>query len=91
MNDLSNWFLTHANHAPWLSFGLVILAGCNLPISIDLVFLLSAVVAATILPEKIFHIYFALYAGCCISAMISYWIGRTLGKNSSKSNSSPKS
>ena len=65
---------------PWVSFTLVILAGLNFPVSIDLVIILSSVLAATTIPEKTFHIYAAIFTGCYLSAMISYWFGRILGE-----------
>jgi membrane-associated protein len=80
VNALTDWFLAHPAYAPWISFSLVILAGLNFPISIDLVMILSSFLAATIIPEKTFHIYIALFLGCYLSAMFSYWFGRILGE-----------
>lgn len=65
--------------APWMLFGLVLLAGVNFPISIDLLLIASAVISATVFPEKVGIFFAAFTFGCICSAWIAYWIGRKLG------------
>lgn len=62
--------------APWLVFCLVLLAGLNFPISIDILVTLIAIVSANYLPEKTFLFFFLFTLGCIFSAWISYSLGR---------------
>jgi len=79
MSWLIEWILHHANIAHWLVFFSILLAGINLPISADLIILVSAFLAASVIPEKTWHLFFAVYFGCYFSAWIAYWIGRIAG------------
>lgn len=69
----------HANSAHWILLIGAILAGLNIPISIDLLMIIGATLAATVIPEHFFHIYFSLFIGCALSAWLAYWLGRTVG------------
>lgn len=80
MNGIENWLFQHADHAHWIAFFAVLLAGMNIPISIDLVLIICAYIAATILPDHAVHLFFAILIGCCLSAWIAYWMGRTVGR-----------
>ena len=66
----------NAMHAHWVFFGLLMLAGFNLPISEDLVVLSSAVVAATVVPQNTYKLFAFVFFGCYLSDWLSYWIGR---------------
>ncbi len=80
MTFITNWFLEYSNIAHWVCFGAILLAGLNLPVSIDIIMVTAAVLAATTLPEKTFHFFFALLIGSYFSAWLSYWFGRILGQ-----------
>ena len=67
-----------AQYVHLISFGLLFLAGFSLPISEDLVIILSASIAATIVPEKTAYIFIGCFAGAYISDVIAYLIGRYL-------------
>ncbi len=69
----------HAPHAHWYLFSAAILAGFNFPFCIDLLMLLSALLAATLVPEHTFLLYFGMMISCYLSAMCAYWVGRLLG------------
>ncbi len=69
----------HAHHAHWFIFGGALLAGLNVPLSIDLLMIASAIIAATMIPEHTVHLFLAIWLGCLFSAWISYWVGRTVG------------
>jgi membrane-associated protein len=69
----------HAPNAHWYVFVAIILAGFNIPISADVLILLSAFIAATIVPEHTWHLFFAVLFGCYFSAMCAYWVGRLGG------------
>lgn len=76
---MENWLLffqSHADKAHWAIFVGALLAGFNIPISIDLLMVASAVLAATIIPSHLFHLYGAIFLGCLFSAWISFWVGR---------------
>ncbi len=80
MGSIQSFIIEHANHAHWYFFGAVLLAGFNVPISIDIVMLLGALLAATIIPENMWIIFISLSVGCYLSAWIAYWMGRLLGR-----------
>ena len=69
----------HAVHAHWFLFGASLLAGMNIPISIDLLMIIGAILAATTFGASVPKLFFALYLGCAISAWIAYWMGKKLG------------
>ncbi len=79
MEGILEFIQLHAHKAHWIVFIGAILAALHIPISIDLLMLISATLAATIIPEKVLHLYVGITAGCLLSAWLSYWIGRTLG------------
>jgi membrane-associated protein len=80
MDSFINWISQHAHQAHWFIFAAVLLAGFNIPISVDILIIASAVLAATIVPEHTLHLYLAIFSGCYLSAGIAYWIGRLAGK-----------
>lgn len=69
----------HAHHAHWYIFFAIILAGLNIPFSIDLLILISAFLAAAIIPEHTVHLFLSCVLGCWFSASVAYWVGRLLG------------
>lgn len=79
MDQLTEFILANRFYAPWLTFFLILLAGLNIPISIDVLLVLSAFLAATIIPEYTFTLYLTVLLGCCFSAWIAYWVGRIFG------------
>src|SRR3990172_3328356 len=80
MDAINTFILEHAHNAHWFIFGAILLAGLNIPLSIDLLVLASALLAATIAPEKMWTLYITITLGCYLSAWISYWVGRLLGR-----------
>jgi len=80
MDQLIEFIVNHSSYAPWMTFVLILLAGFNLPISIDVVMVLSAFLAATTIPEYTFSLYLSLLFGCYFSAWIAYWMGRKVGR-----------
>lgn len=65
--------------APFIIFGLLFLAGFNIPVSEDLMLFTSAILAAKN-PEYTWQLFGAVFAGAYISDMICYgFIGRYLG------------
>lgn len=79
MNFFVQFLSEHASHAHWFIFLGLLLAGCNIPISIDLLVIISALIASQFLPENLWLLYGTLFVGCSLSAWISYCLGKTLG------------
>ena len=79
MDQIIQFIVENSRYAPWMTMGLVLLAGFNIPISIDVVMVLSAFLAATTIPEHTFTLYLSLLVGCYFSAWIAYWVGRKIG------------
>ncbi|NGX59097.1 MAG: Inner membrane protein [Chlamydiae bacterium] len=79
MQSFITFIQNNAHIAHWALFGAALLAGMNIPISIDLLMIIGATLAATIIPEHLYQLYFSLLIGCALSAWISYWIGRMIG------------
>ena len=64
--------------APWVIFGLLLLAGFNIPVSEDGMLLISALLAFKN-PNHLMPLFFGVYAGAYCSDLICYTLGRTLG------------
>jgi membrane-associated protein len=79
METIMTFITEHAHHAHWFVFFAIILAGLNIPISIDLILLMSAFLAAVIIPEHTVYLFLSCILGCWFSACAAYWVGRLLG------------
>jgi membrane protein DedA with SNARE-associated domain len=79
MATIIQFIFEHAHLAHWLIFGALMLAGINVPISEDLMIIISAVLAATVVPENIYILFTAVFLGCYLSDWVCYWIGRKFG------------
>jgi membrane protein DedA with SNARE-associated domain len=79
MNTLIEWISSHAEQAHWFIFGALLLAGINIPISADLLIIVAAFLAATVIPEHALHLFLAVFVGCYFSAWAAYWLGRLIG------------
>lgn len=79
METFISWLMQYADVAHWFIFGALILAGFNLPLSADLIIILSAFLGAAIVPEHLLYLYGAVVLGCIFSAWCAYWVGRLLG------------
>lgn len=76
MTYISQLLFDFAPHVHYISFALLVLAGFNFPISEDIIFIISASIAATIIPEHTFKIAAACVLGAYTSDIISYCLGR---------------
>lgn len=79
MDSIIEFVIQNAHHAHWFIFGSIILAGMNLPISTDVLIIVSAVLAATVVPENTLQLFLGVFFGCTFSAWLAYWIGRAIG------------
>lgn len=85
MEHLTSLITQHAQNAHWYIFVAIILAGFNIPFSADILILLAAVLAATLVPENTWILFSSILIGCYLSAMCAYWLGRLLGSTFIKS------
>lgn len=70
----------NAANAPYIIFGLLLLAGFNIPVSEDIMLFTSALLAAKN-PDLLYPLFFAVFAGAFISDVICYaFMGRYLGE-----------
>ncbi len=76
MAYISQLLFDFAPHVHYFSFILLVLAGFNFPISEDIIFIISASIAATIIPEHTFKIAAGCVLGAYTSDIISYCLGR---------------
>ena len=79
MEPIVNFIVENSQYAHWMVFTLILLAGLNLPISIDVVMVLTAFLAATLIPEYTPFLFVSILLGTYFSAMICYWVGRKVG------------
>lgn len=80
MDSLIEWISAHAAYAHVFLFLLILLAGANIPISVDILIGFAAFLAVRIIPHQLWYIYLAILLGCYFSAWIGYWIGRIFGQ-----------
>ena len=80
METIIQFIFDHAQHAHWIVFGALMLAGLNVPISEDAMIIMSALLAATVVPENTVELFLGVFLGCYLSDWVSYWLGRTLGR-----------
>ena len=80
MEELLQYIYQNAEHAHWIIFGLLILAGFNVPVSEDLMLITGGVIASTMYPENTAIIFACIFAGAYVSDWIAYWLGRLLGR-----------
>jgi len=79
MEGLIEFITQHAAYAHWFIFIGLLLAGCNIPVCIDAVMILSAVLAASFVPENKYLLFGSVLFGCTFSAWIAYGLGRVVG------------
>lgn len=76
---ITSFLFEHAPFAHYYFFGLLMLAGINVPISEDLLMILGGVISATMVPQNTMKIFIALFLGAYISDWVAYGIGRVIG------------
>ena len=76
MNYLISILYDLAPYIHFVSFGLLLLAGLNLPVSEDLIFIISASIAATLARENTVYILIACVSGALLSDIMAFLIGK---------------
>ncbi|WP_239650114.1 DedA family protein [Methylocucumis oryzae] len=79
MTEIIALIENHIEYAPWIIFGLLLLAGFNFPISEDGMLFVAATLASRT-PEHLLYLFGAVYAGAYASDLICYGLGRVLGE-----------
>ncbi|MGE3954808.1 MAG: DedA family protein [Parachlamydiales bacterium] len=78
-----DWFITfittNAPYAHWFLFGALMLAGLNVPISEDLMLIISGVLASAFVPENLPYLFAAVFLGSYLSDFVAYWLGYRFG------------
>lgn len=78
METLFLFLNQHIQFAPYITFGLLLLAGLNFPFSEDVMIIFSALLAIEY-PEQKVALFLGVYLGALGSDIISYSLGRFLG------------
>jgi membrane-associated protein len=76
MIDVKELLLGLAPYTQYVSFGLLLLAGFNIPVSEDIVFIISASIAATTVPQNTYYIFAGCFLGAYMGDMVAYLVGR---------------
>ena len=78
MEELTPYIQANLAYAPFIIFGLLLLAGLSLPISEDALLFISALLASQY-PERVVPLFLGVYLGAFASDLIAYALGRFLG------------
>lgn len=78
MEAIIEFIQSNVAMAPWLIFGLLLLAGLNIPVSEDAMLFISAILAKKN-PELTIPLFFAVYLGAFFSDLIAFSLGWFLG------------
>ena len=78
MEEILIYVQKNVAYAPFLIFGLLVMAGFNLPVSEDAMLFISALLANQN-PERIVPLFLGVYLGAYVSDLISYALGWFLG------------
>ena len=77
-SNIPQFLIHYAQYTHFIAFALLILAGFNLPISEDIVYVVSASIAATIYPENTFKIFAGCFLGAYLSDLWCFFVGKYL-------------
>jgi len=75
MESLFNFIVANQDFAPWLLFALVVITSLY-----DVAVIIAAILASRIIPDQSIALFLTTLAGCHISALLSYAIGRFAGE-----------
>lgn len=78
MEEIIQYAQAHIHYAPYLIFGLLLLAGLNIPVSEDAMLFISAILASSN-PGYTPYLFIGVYLGAYFSDLICYSLGRFLG------------
>lgn len=78
MEPVIEFIQANVNHAPYIIFGLLLLAGFNLPVSEDAMSFVAAIIAANN-PHLLWPLFISVYLGAYFSDLICFSLGYFLG------------
>ena len=78
MEDLIQLIQENIQYAHYMIFGLLLLAGLNIPVSEDAMLFISGILASQH-PEYVVQLFIAVYLGAYFSDLICYGLGRVFG------------
>ncbi|MCK5883817.1 MAG: DedA family protein [Bacteriovoracaceae bacterium] len=78
MEEILGYIAGNIELAPYLIFGLLLLAGLCIPIPEDGMLLTSGILAS-LHPDNAIPLFIGVYAGAYFSDLIAYWMGRRFG------------
>lgn len=78
MENFLEFVQTNVHLAPWAIFGLLLLAGFNIPVSEDGMLFISALLASQH-PDQMVPLFIGVFAGAYFSDLICFSLGRFLG------------
>jgi membrane-associated protein len=84
MFDILTWLSQYIEFFPIAAFFCLLLAGCNFPISEDLIIITGALVCQE-KPSMLVPVFAAIYAGAVISDYFPYFLGKYIRKGTIKS------
>ncbi len=79
METVVSFLCENAIHAHLVIFGLLLLAGLNIPLSEDLLVMIGGMLTATCVPGNYYLMLGWLWAGAILSAYEAYWLGHHFG------------
>jgi len=80
MDSFITFLCEYAKQAPWIFFLLLLLTGCGIPLSEDLLVLTAGMIVSVCIPDHFFKLFIWVYLGAWFSAWIAYGIGRYFGE-----------
>ena len=80
MNSIAGILYGMAPYVHLIAFGLLVLSGLNFPVSEDLVIIISASIAATVIPQNCIIIFIGCFLGAFLSDSLAYTVGRIGGR-----------
>lgn len=78
MEQIIAYIASNIEIAPYLIFGLLLLAGFCIPVPEDGM-LLTTGLLASLHPDQVIPLFLGVYGGAYFSDLIAYWLGRTFG------------
>ena len=78
MSEVIIFIQNNIEYAPYLIFGLLLLAGFNIPVSEDGMLFIAALLAIKN-PEYLLQLFLGVYLGAYLSDLICYGLGRIVG------------
>jgi len=78
LEQVIEFIQSNVQYAPYMIFGVLLLAGFNLPVSEDVMLFISATLAASY-PENLIPLFLGVFLGAYFSDLICFSLGRIFG------------